>query len=220
MMYYCNEASVAAVNIKDGNSSTIVKLDKSSNGWRFIASFDESIYFTDSSENSVSCFSVKGGKLWEFKDDNIIQGPSGIVVDRYGIIYVALGLKHCIVAISPNGKRVVDFISTADGIEEPVKLFYDNKRDLLLVTGKAKTKPNIYPATKSNYSRQQLLETKPPYSMRKNKKHKIRKTKDASDSSDDGSGPTCNHVNMSVNFVQMKKGLSTQTFGECLVSKY
>ncbi|CAC5376201.1 USP16_45 [Mytilus coruscus] len=64
--------------------------------------------------------------------------------------------------------------------------------------------------------RVQASETTPTYSMGKNKKHKIRKTKEASDSSDDGSVPTCNHVNMSVNFAQMKKGLGKQTFGECL----
>ncbi|VDI10562.1 ubiquitin carboxyl-terminal hydrolase 16/45 [Mytilus galloprovincialis] len=64
--------------------------------------------------------------------------------------------------------------------------------------------------------RVQATETTPTYSMGKNKKHKIRKTKEASDSSDDGSVPTCNHVNMSVNFAQMKKGLGKQTFGECL----
>lgn len=36
--------------------------------------------------------------------------------------------------------------------------------------------------------RVQATETTPTYSMGKNKKHKIRKTKEASDSSDDGSG--------------------------------
>ncbi|KAK3098342.1 hypothetical protein FSP39_018619 [Pinctada imbricata] len=55
----------------------------------------------------------------------------------------------------------------------------------------------------------------PSYNMGKSKKHKLRKTKEASESSDEGSVPTCNHVNMAVNVAAMKKGLAKQTYGEC-----
>ncbi|CAC5415692.1 USP16_45 [Mytilus coruscus] len=134
MMYYCTETSVAVVNIKDGNSSTIVKLDSSKDGWRYIASFGESVYFTDRYNNSVSCFSVQGEKLWDFKDE-IRKGTSGRAIDKHGIVYVAFKEKHSVVAISPDGKRVVDVLGFKDGIEMPYKLFYDNERDLLLVAG-------------------------------------------------------------------------------------
>ncbi|KAJ8315187.1 hypothetical protein KUTeg_007337 [Tegillarca granosa] len=50
--------------------------------------------------------------------------------------------------------------------------------------------------------------TQSGYNMGKNKKHKLRKTKEASESSDDGTVPTCNHVNMAVNVAAMKKGLA------------
>ncbi|XP_060077798.1 ubiquitin carboxyl-terminal hydrolase 16-like [Ylistrum balloti] len=55
------------------------------------------------------------------------------------------------------------------------------------------------------------------YNMGKNRKHKMRKAKEASESSDDGcaSVPVCNHINMAVNFAAMKKGLTKQVFGEC-----
>lgn len=55
------------------------------------------------------------------------------------------------------------------------------------------------------------------YNMGKNRKHKMRKAKEASESSDDGcaSVPVCNHINMAVNFASMKKGLAKQVFGEC-----
>ncbi|OWF43003.1 ubiquitin carboxyl-terminal hydrolase 45-like [Mizuhopecten yessoensis] len=55
------------------------------------------------------------------------------------------------------------------------------------------------------------------YNMGKNRKHKMRKAKEASDSSDDGcaSLPVCNHINMAVNLAAMKKGLTKQVYGEC-----
>ncbi|XP_033741487.1 ubiquitin carboxyl-terminal hydrolase 45-like [Pecten maximus] len=55
------------------------------------------------------------------------------------------------------------------------------------------------------------------YNMGKNRKHKMRKAKEASESSDDGcaSVPVCNHINMAVNLAAMKKGLAKQLFGEC-----
>lgn len=56
----------------------------------------------------------------------------------------------------------------------------------------------------------------PSYNMGKNKKHKIRKTKDVSDSSDDALAvPSCNHINMAVNVAAMRKGLVKQVYGEC-----
>ncbi|XP_061193620.1 ubiquitin carboxyl-terminal hydrolase 16-like isoform X2 [Saccostrea echinata] len=63
-----------------------------------------------------------------------------------------------------------------------------------------------------------VLETEatPSYNMGKNKKHKLRKTKEVSDSSDDALGvPRCNHINMAVNVAAMKKGLVKQVYGEC-----
>lgn len=56
----------------------------------------------------------------------------------------------------------------------------------------------------------------PSYNMGKNKKHKLRKTKDVSDSSDDALAvPSCNHINMAVNVAAMRKGLGKQVYGEC-----
>lgn len=56
----------------------------------------------------------------------------------------------------------------------------------------------------------------PSYNMGKNKKHKIRKTKDVSDSSDDALAvPSCNHINMAVNVAAMRKGLVKQVYGVC-----
>ncbi|CAC5415693.1 unnamed protein product [Mytilus coruscus] len=133
MIYYCSRDSVKIARVKDDNSCTIANLAYKWNGWRNIALFGESMYFTNNANNSVLCFNVQGRKLWEYKDDDILKGSSGIAVDKYGIVYVALKEKHCVVAVSPDGKREVGFLSSKDGITKPSKLAYDNVRDLLLV---------------------------------------------------------------------------------------
>lgn len=70
--------------------------------------------------------------------------------------------------------------------------------------------------TKSSSMRVLESGATPSYNMGKNKKHKIRKTKDVSDSSDDALAvPSCNHINMAVNVAAMRKGLVKQVYGEC-----
>lgn len=70
--------------------------------------------------------------------------------------------------------------------------------------------------TKSSSMRVLESGATPSYNMGKNKKHKIRKTKDMSDSSDDALAvPSCNHINMAVNVAAMRKGLVKQVYGEC-----
>ncbi|CAC5399934.1 TRIM2_3 [Mytilus coruscus] len=82
---------------------------------------------------TFNCFSFKGEKIWEFTDEIVLYGPRGVAVERNGIVYVATGNRNCIVAISPDVKKVADFLTSDDGIEKPFKLFCDSNRDLLLV---------------------------------------------------------------------------------------
>ncbi|CAC5370432.1 unnamed protein product [Mytilus coruscus] len=132
MIYYCNEEHLGVAQLKEGSLTTIAKFD---NLMGYVTSSCEMIYFTDYDTNSVFCFNVKGQKIWEYKEKTVLDGPNGVAVDRNGIVYVASENRHCIVAISPDGKKVVNFLSSADGIETPYKIICDNDRDLLLVSG-------------------------------------------------------------------------------------
>ncbi|CAC5370436.1 unnamed protein product [Mytilus coruscus] len=132
VIYYCNEDHLGVAQLKDGSLTTISKFDKLMG---YVTSSDEMIYFTDYDTNAVFCFNVKGQKIWEYKEQSVLDGPNGVAVDKNGIVYVASENRNCIVAISPDGEKAVNFLSSVDGIKKPYKMFCDNKTDLLLVAG-------------------------------------------------------------------------------------
>ncbi|CAC5410233.1 unnamed protein product [Mytilus coruscus] len=132
-IYYGNRNSVGYVQINDNSSSSLVNLEKSISYFCYVTSFGELLYFSNHDADSVSCFSFKGEKLWEFTDETFLYGPAGVAVDRNGIVYVATANSHGIMAISPDGKKVADVLTSEDGIENPYKLFCDSSRDVLLV---------------------------------------------------------------------------------------
>ncbi|XP_071171624.1 uncharacterized protein [Mytilus edulis] len=132
-IYYGNANSVGVIQISDCSSSSLVHLDKLISHFCYVTSFDEFMYFSNHDTDSVSCFSIKGDTIWKLIDENVLYGPSGVAVDRNGILYVATENRSSIVAISADGKKVADFLTSDDGIEKPFNLFYDSNRDLLLV---------------------------------------------------------------------------------------
>ncbi|XP_063432003.1 uncharacterized protein LOC134714576 [Mytilus trossulus] len=132
-IYYGNEKTVGVIEMNDKTSSSLVNLDKSISHFCYVTTFGEFVYFSNHDTDTVSCFNLKGEKIWELKDEAVLSGPRGVAVDRNGIVYVATGNTNCIVAISPDGKKVADFLTSDDGIKKPFKLFCDSYRDLLLV---------------------------------------------------------------------------------------
>ncbi|VDI51139.1 Hypothetical predicted protein, partial [Mytilus galloprovincialis] len=134
-IYYANTEHLGVAQLKDNGLSTIVNFGNRESFMSYVSSFGVSIYFTDRNSNSLCCYSDKGNKMWEYKDNTVLKSSYGVAVDRNGFGYVASYKRNCIVVVSPDGKKAVDFLSSADGIESPYKIFYDNERDLLLVAG-------------------------------------------------------------------------------------
>ncbi|XP_071171621.1 tripartite motif-containing protein 5-like [Mytilus edulis] len=134
-IYYANAEHLGVAQLEDNCTKSIVNFGNRKSFMLYVSCFCESIYLTEYEANSVCCYSDKSNKMWEFKDKTVLKSPYGVAVDRNGIVYVAFCERNCIVAVSPDGKKAVDFLSAADGIETPYKLFFDSKRDLLLVAG-------------------------------------------------------------------------------------
>ncbi|XP_063431736.1 uncharacterized protein LOC134714426, partial [Mytilus trossulus] len=134
-IYYANTEHLGVAQLEDSCMKSIVNYGIRYSFMRYVSLFGESIYLTEYNANSVCCYSDKGNKIWEYKDKTILKSPRGVAVDRNGIVYVASYERNCIVVISPDGKKAVDFLCSVDGIENTSKLFYDNERDLLLIGG-------------------------------------------------------------------------------------
>ncbi|CAC5421163.1 unnamed protein product [Mytilus coruscus] len=132
-IHYGNKNGVGVIQINDNSLSSLVNLDQSVSYFCYVTSFGELLYFSNQDTDTVCCFNFKGEKIWEFSDETFLYGPAGVAVDRNGIVYVATGNSHGIIALSPDGKKVADFLTSEDGIENPYKLFCDSSRDVLLV---------------------------------------------------------------------------------------
>ncbi|CAC5413521.1 unnamed protein product [Mytilus coruscus] len=119
------------VNIIDGSIREVVY--KPMCGCAYIAVFGNNIYFTNKSENTVTCSDLEGNVKWIFKDESILSFPLGISLDHYGNVYVVGNEFSNVVVISPDGKRSKIILSSADGLDCPQVLHYNRENNQLLV---------------------------------------------------------------------------------------
>ncbi|XP_052087357.1 uncharacterized protein LOC127724434 isoform X2 [Mytilus californianus] len=119
------------VNIIDGSIREVVY--KPMRGSAYIAVFGSNLYFTNKSENTVTCSDLEGNVKWIFKDESILSFPLGISLDHYGNVYVVGNKFSNVVVISPDGKRSKIILSSAEGLDCPRVLHYNRENNQLLV---------------------------------------------------------------------------------------
>lgn len=106
--------------------------DKELNCMGYITTYMDKLYYTQ--KNTVSCYSLTGKKLWEFKDESILKGALGVTTDKHSNIYVSDRFNNSIVVISPDGETGRRILGKKDGIIEPYGIFINKENDTLLVT--------------------------------------------------------------------------------------
>jgi hypothetical protein len=50
---------------------------------------DDTIKCTDWKANTIYCYTLTGQQIWTFKDENVLQVPRGIALDKHKNVYVA-----------------------------------------------------------------------------------------------------------------------------------
>ena len=100
----------------------------------YITTCREKIYQTNPNPNTVTCYTIKGDKLWEFKDESVLNDPTGVTVDNDGNVYVTSERSSCVVVIEPDGRQGRQILSSDDGLEEPIGIYFDKSKNCLLVT--------------------------------------------------------------------------------------
>ncbi|CAG2247260.1 unnamed protein product [Mytilus edulis] len=95
------------VNIIDGSIREV--LYKPMCGSAYIAVFGNNLYFTNKSENTVTC-------------SDLVSFPLGISLDHYGNVYVVGNKFANVVVISPDGKRSKTILTSAEGLDCPQML--------------------------------------------------------------------------------------------------
>ncbi|CAG2233238.1 unnamed protein product [Mytilus edulis] len=103
-LLYCESGKgIITLKLTDSNPQTVIVEDSINTPWNYIACSQNNIYQTKMNNNTVTCYKDSGEKVWEFKDETVINSPHCVSVDKYSNVYVASYDNASIVVISPDG---------------------------------------------------------------------------------------------------------------------
>lgn len=100
----------------------------------YITTCGYKIYQTNHETRTVTCYTIKEEKLWEYKDVSVLNNPRGVTVDNNSNVYVTSFTSHNVVVIEPDGRKGRQLVSTDDGLEFPYAIYFDKAKNNLLVT--------------------------------------------------------------------------------------
>lgn len=134
-IYYSSSDGIHVINLQDESEHKIVREEWF--GSCYVATFANNIYHTNPDKNSVTCYDLKGNKLWTFKKDDNLKHPLGISVDNNGNVFVVGLRSENVVVISADGTRNREVLSSKDGCYQPWSLHYNRSSRHFLVANTA-----------------------------------------------------------------------------------
>lgn len=84
----------------------------------YLTCFEEKLFCSNHRENILFCLSTSGTKLWEFRDDYLLE-PLCLVTDSTGNIYVSCRKSNCIMLISTDGTKGRALLRSVAGVTHP-----------------------------------------------------------------------------------------------------
>ena len=137
-IYYCaKDKGLKMLNLSDRSVSDIISNIMYHDD--YVATSGNKLYYTNVSTHAVTCCDLHGATQWEFKDNRVLQYPTGISVDNDGNLYVVGFISHNVVVISRDGQRHKQLLSSKDGMSYPFVLDYDKSTNRLLVVNQSGT---------------------------------------------------------------------------------
>jgi DNA-binding beta-propeller fold protein YncE len=134
VLLWCEEQrGIQMMKLSDDRSTTFVKQSNLQNH-SYITTCREKIYQTNRKTKTVTCYTIKGDKLWEFKDESVLTDPWGVTVDNNGNVYVTSYSSNSVVVIEPDGRQGRKILSSDDGLKLPTGIYFDTSKNCLLVT--------------------------------------------------------------------------------------
>lgn len=97
-----------------------------------IATYGDSICYTDTERDKVVLLNSVPQVLWKYQD-KLLGSPSKLTFDKQGNIYVVGGSTYNVVFISHDGKQSRQVLSKEDGIMNTMSIDFDVHRNRLLV---------------------------------------------------------------------------------------
>jgi DNA-binding beta-propeller fold protein YncE len=129
VLLWCEgKRGIQMMKLSDDRSTTLVKQNKLSSE-SYITTCREKIYQTNRNTNTVTCYTIKGDKLWEFKDESVLKDPRGVTVDNDGNVYVTSCWSNTVVVIEPDGRQGRTILSNDDGLKGPTAIYSDKSKN-------------------------------------------------------------------------------------------
>ena len=134
VLLWCElQTGIQMMKLSDGRVTTLVK-QSNLPYISYLTTSGDNIYQTSLDTSTVTCYTIKGGKLWEYKDVPVLNGPRGVTVDNNSNVYVTSLTSNKIVVLEPDGSQGRQLISRDDGLYEPIGIYFDKSKNSLLVT--------------------------------------------------------------------------------------
>jgi hypothetical protein len=113
----------------------------------YVTTNGNKMYYTNNTEDTVTCCDVNGKVQWEFHNENVLDSPIGITTDKNNNIYVVGGGSYNVVVISRDGQNYKVLLSDSDGVRVPWGIHCARSSDQLLLTSEGDKAGLLYDIT-------------------------------------------------------------------------
>ena len=100
----------------------------------FVTTFGDKIFQTNHNNNSVTCYTINGEKLWEYTDASVLKQPLRVAIDNNCNIYVTSGNWKKVIVLSPDGQQWRQLLDQNDELSCPYGISIDKTTNNMLVT--------------------------------------------------------------------------------------
>ena len=133
-LIWCEESrGLNKMELSNGRITTLVE-DVKLSGESFGTTFGDKIFQTNKINHSVTCYTINGEKLWEFRDESVLRQPVGVAVDNNCNIYVTSYNYKKVIVLSPDGKQWRQLLDQNDGMSCPYGISIDRTTNNILIT--------------------------------------------------------------------------------------
>ncbi|XP_052087076.1 uncharacterized protein LOC127724219 [Mytilus californianus] len=135
LIYCAGEKGIQMISLNDETITNITNTKLPDDA--YVTAFGDKLFYTNNTNDSVTCCDYHGNILWTFCEHSVLLTPLGISVDNDGHVFVAGYGTNNVVAISPDGQRYRQLLSSEDGPSAPWALHYDISTNELLVANRS-----------------------------------------------------------------------------------
>jgi predicted DNA-binding protein (UPF0278 family) len=133
VLLWCEQQrGIQMMQLSDDKITTLVKqINLQYN--TYITTFGDKIYHTNRDTNTVTCYTIKGKTLWEYKDVSVLNGPQGVTVDTNSNVYVTSFSSSNVVVLEPDCRQGRQLISSDYGFAYPTGIYFNKSKNSLFI---------------------------------------------------------------------------------------